>query len=375
MQQSLSRRLIPALVALSASLIGPNWGFAQTPFRPPLRVAQQPAAPAGGAATQPAAGTPAGQPGRPGADGAQQWRQSGPPVTIAPKAPFKLTAEQEKQVDDALQTWEQKSEKINTFKCQFDRWDYDTTFGDPALKYLKAEGHGEIKYKAPDHGKYRVTNMADVVLKPAAQPGEPAQSERVDRDAKELEHWVCDGDSIYEYAPKDKQLIQHKLPPEMRGKSISEGPLPFIFGAKADQIKRRYFVRLITPAQLENTEVWLEAWPRYQIDAANFQRVWIILSAADFVPQAMQIFLPGELKAPLNSSRTAYRFDKQIINDPFVILKGDFLAPITPIGWKKVVQEPGNDSPPPTASPAPPAAAAPQEQPSQARRPGPAVRR
>jgi TIGR03009 family protein len=284
-------------------------------------------------------------------------------VAIAPKAPFQLTPEEEQRTDDALKTWEQKSDKINSFKCQFMRWDYDMAFGDPTKKFLKSEGKGEIKYKAPDHGKYRMTSMQDLELQPNNQP-----AKFVERDSKELEHWVCDGDSIYEFAPAKKQLIQHKLPEAMRGKSISDGPLPFIFGAKADQIKRRYFVRLITPRDLEGKEIWLEAWPRFQIDAANFQRVWIILSAPDYTPQALQIFLPGSPSLPpTKCSRTAYGFEQQVINDPLAIVKLDFVPPITPLGWKKVVE----DAPAANA----PAAAASAEQPKQAQRDPGAVKR
>ncbi len=289
--------------------------------------------------------------------------QGGPPVTIAHKAPFQLTPEEEQRTDETLKTWEQKSDKINSFKCRFFRFDYDMAFGDPTKKFLKSEGKGEIKYKAPDHGKYRMLSMQDLELQPDNKP-----AKFVERDPNELEHWVCDGDSIYEFASAKKQLIQHKLPEAMRGKSISDGPLPFIFGAKADQIKRRYFVRLMTPSNLEGKEIWLEAWPRFQVDAANFQRVWIILSAPDYTPQALQIFLPGSPNLPpTKCSRTAYGFEQQVINDPFAVLKGDFLPPMTPPFWKKVVEEP------PTADTLP--AAGPPEQQNQAQRDPGSVKR
>jgi len=341
----------------------------QPPTRAPIRVAQQPASPpASGQKTPaaPATGQAGATPPAEGGAGANgpEWRHGGPPVAIAPKAPFKQTPEDEQRTEEALKTWEQKSDKISTFKCQFMRWDYDMAFGDPAQGFLKSEGKGEIKYKAPDHGKYKMTEMQDVELQLDGKPSKP-----VKRDPNELEHWVCDGDSIYEFAAGKKQLIQHKLPAEMRGKSISDGPLPFIFGAKADQIKRRYFVRLITPRNLDGKEVWIEAWPRFQVDAANFQRVWIILSASDYVPQALQIFLPGGQPnlPPTKCSRTAYGFEKQVINDPLAILKGDFLPPLLPPFWKKIVEEP------PVANA--PAAAAPPDQPKQAQRDSGTIKR
>ncbi len=290
----------------------------------------------------------------------QEWRAGAPTAQITPKAPFQLTPAEESAVDAVLQTWEQKSKDIQRFKCDFKRWEYDMAFGDPKQKFLKSEADGTIKYRSPDHGMFRITAMKDVVL----QDKEPAKM--VEHSSKELEYWVCDGDSIYEYDYKASKLRQHKLPPDMRGKAISDGPLPFVFGAKADQIKKRYFLRLITPQQNVGKEVWLEAWPRFQVDAANFQRVWIVLSVPDYVPQALQLFTPGQAtKTPLESSRQAYFFSHQTVNDPLSILKGDFLPPMTPIGWTKEVDDP-------SAAPADPP---PPEKNGQAARPTTPVRR
>ena len=83
------------------------------------------------------------------------------------------------------------------------------------------------------------------------------------------EHWVCNGTSIYEFRHGDRQLRETKLPPELRGKAISDGPLPFVFGAKADTLKKRYFMRLVTPPGVTD-QIWLESLPRFQADAANF---------------------------------------------------------------------------------------------------------
>ena len=75
--------------------------------------------------------------------------------------------------------------------------------------------------------------------------------------------------------PDKKQLIERKLPPEMQGKAIADGPLPFVFGAKADQLKRRYWMRDITPEEDIGKRIWLEAVPKLQQDAANFQKATI----------------------------------------------------------------------------------------------------
>jgi hypothetical protein len=78
----------------------------------------------------------------------------------------------------------------------------------------------------------------------------------------------------------------------------------------------------------------------------------------------LQVFLPGAptaqpggAKVPDEQcSRTVYFFDKPMINDKLSWLKGDFLPPMTPLTWKKIVEEPESDSPPTAAAPAPPPA-------------------
>ena len=103
-------------------------------------------------------------------------------------------------------------------------------------------------------------------------PLTPGQEPKFTADPEELnEHWVCDGKSIFEFEGRKKQLIQRELPPEMRGKQIVEGPLPFLFRVCAEMIKVRYWIRAILPPPMKGA-VTLEAEPKTREDAANFRR-------------------------------------------------------------------------------------------------------
>ena len=55
------------------------------------------------------------------------------------------------------------------------------------------------------------------------------------------EHWVCDGQNVYEYRHDQKQLVVRPIPPAMQGKAIVDGPLPFLFGAEAAQAQGPLF--------------------------------------------------------------------------------------------------------------------------------------
>jgi hypothetical protein len=119
----------------------------------------------------------------------------------------------------------------------------------------------------------------------------------------------------------------------MRGKAISDGPLPFVFGAKADTLKKRYWMRLITPPEVRD-QVWLEALPRYQADAANFSKVELILQARDLMPFAIQIHKPG------GQDRDVYQFDPRTnLIDKGLDMIRDFAKPVTPFGYKYVLDD------------------------------------
>jgi TIGR03009 family protein len=166
------------------------------------------------------------------------------------------------------------------------------------------------------------------------------------------EHWVCNGASIYEFRHVEKQLRETKLPPEMQGKAISDGPLPFVFGAKAETLKKRYWMRIVTPPSVQG-QIWLEARPRFQADAANFSKVELMLQTANLMPAAIQIFKPG------GQDRDVYQFDPATnIFDRGLDLIRDFSKPATPFGYRYVLedlqgQQPPGPATPPGASPPP----------------------
>ena len=131
------------------------------------------------------------------------------------------------------------------------------------------------------------------------------------------------------------------MPPELQGKGIGDGPLPFVFGVEAQKLKQRYFMRIITPPNVQN-EVWLEAYPRYQQQAAEFSKVQVILQISGptkaLLPYAIQIYSPN------GKDRTVYQLQNPEINprsDSWILEQRLDEASI-PFGWKKKT-----DLPPP----------------------------
>ncbi len=243
------------------------------------------------------------------------------PQQQGPRAPFQLTPQEQDYLNRVLQAWEERGRRVRDFTCKFVRWEYQVGFGQNNPNKPKHTDEGELRYGTPDRGTFRVLRTKN------------KDDQMVDVSPQRAEHWVCDGKSVFEFDYVKKELIQHKLPPEMQGKAITDGPLPFLFGSEAAKLKARYWMRITTPQQLLNKQIWLEAFPRFTRDAANFSRATLILNRADLMPHGLEVYLPN------NQSRTAYEFYNIKTNDPLKFLQGNPFRPMTPLGWTKSVRD------------------------------------
>jgi TIGR03009 family protein len=319
--QALPRGTAPAARTAQAA----SQPTAQGGTRPPTAASQR--RPAGQYPVRQAGANDAQTPAPQGPPAQGAAPAAAPPAGAAPlpppTAPFQLSQAEQQLLDQVLARWEKQSSRIKTFKCNFGRWDVDQTFGPKQNNYVRSDGKGYIKYKAPDHGVYRVTELTEW----------DADKQVYVPKAEGLDHWVCDGKTIFEFNDAKRQLIERPLAPEMQGKAITDGPLPFIFGARADEIKRRYWMRDITPTAQAGTQIWLEAWPKFQQDRANYHHAIVILNQSDFMPWALRIIQPD------GKNSMDYQFVNTVVNDPLSTLKLDFAPPVTPWNWQRVVEK------------------------------------
>ena len=165
-----------------------------------------------------------------------------------------------------------------------------------------------------------------------------------------FETCICDGQKIFEFDYRNQRLVERALPPELRGKAIVNGPLPFLFGAKAADIKARYWVREV---RNDKKKFWLYAVPKLQADAADFEHIEIIIpDGQEFLPEAMLLFHRG-------GTQTTFQFNNRKVNWNQLVEKVKFwetafFAPKTPAGWKRF-EEPFGQQPaavPPANDPA-----------------------
>lgn len=260
----------------------------------------------------------------------------------APKAPtpprgFQLTKQQEAYLDQVLTKWEAESAKITTFSCPFRRHVYNTFSPVPTIAFSIEEG--KVSYHKPDKGSFQIEQIKQWKAAPVP-PGQPAPNPPkgehvlVDPEVVVGDHWVSDGQYVYEYRPHAKQLAVTPIPPDMQGEKIANGPFPFLFGAKKDDLKRRYWLQ-IHPNPDQNV-IHLVALPKTRMDAMNYRVVELMLDRRTLLPSAMQVH-------DHNGGREVFQFhlDKVAVNARLDRLWGTlFQSPRTPWGWDRVVNGP-----------------------------------
>jgi TIGR03009 family protein len=241
---------------------------------------------------------------------------------------------------------------VQRYNCSFTWWEYDSNFGPRDPNAAKTCSEGQIQYEAPDKGLFRVDKLKHYTPQPdgsiqyLVKPGENGT------------YWTCNGKEIFDFNFGQEQLEVTELPPDMQGSAIANGPLPFLFGAKAETIKQRYWVQIIAPPQgKEGQEHWLQAFPKTRQDAANYKMVEVILDAKLFLPSAIQVYDPS-YDGRMNFSRSVFVFHDRKVNERFSVqnlnpLKGDPFTPKTPQGWKRIVRKDSVAAPVSQATPPP----------------------
>ena len=283
----------------------------------------------------------------PAADAQQPAGQTAPAGRAAslagPPPGFQLNQLEQAYLDQALSAWEHESAKISTFTCGFDRWDFNAWKPAPDLPFSKERG--SLSYQKPDKGSFQITKVKQWTSVPQTTGEQgPPQGDWQENPNAIGEHWVCDGASVYEYRHNQKQLVVTPIPEQLQGKSIVDGPLPFLFGAEAAKLKARYWMK-IDPRSNDN-EIWVAAIPKAQADAANFQGVILILDRQRLLPRAMQIVQPG-------GTHVDYIFDiaNASINRPVDrLFNALFQSPTKPFGWQLVEEQMPVGGPPPQAN-------------------------
>ena len=248
--------------------------------------------------------------------------------------PFVLTPAEQKELDEFLVRWEQFGSGIKSFEVDFTSWEYDpVSFPGPQPAY---SAFGFFKYTAPNRFVYHVE-------------GQWVDGKPINGGPKE-EKLVIDGDSIFDYQFKSKEVHKYSIAPELLARGFADSPLPIIFGAKADEMKKRFSMKIVTAEDYKGTQVWLQAKPLLIADQQEFLCLEIRIDKKTLRATALK-------KDNINGKAyTVFVLDKHKINPPFEAIR-KFFNPDVPRDWMLVVKDPPLPQPqegqPRTANPFP----------------------
>jgi TIGR03009 family protein len=269
----------------------------------------------------------------PGVAKAKQDRPKGDPLRIETLPPA---------LEDLLKEWEQSSSKVDTLTGTHKCYKFNSVF------QTEVRTEGGFYFKAPDKGRF---DMKGVKVKAGDQSirKDPKTLKPYEIQSGNEERWICTGGVVLQINDKMKEVEVIPIPPELQGTNIVRSPLPFLFGLKAEDAKKRFEFKLI-----KNTDelATLEVTPRTNQEA--FLKAHVRLDKQLFVPNAVILYdVSGSIE-------TWYYFEDVKVNDHGVgaLLKSWFVGdPLRPnlAGYKRVQPPgvgPGNGQPPGGQKPA-----------------------
>ncbi len=289
-------------------------------------------------------------------------------VTKDPYAANPLSPQEIDYLDRLLVHWEQSTKGIKRLSCEFRCYEYNSNANfvqqmaqqsGKDIRQLPATiSAGVIRYMVPDKGMYQITQKV-------ALTGQLNKDNTPEMKASEniaLDHWICDGTTVHNYNHKEKVVTHFTIPKEMQGLGILESPMPFLLGVEAKKMKERYWLRpLPSPLKPDGTQNQdircIQAYPKLQQDAVNYDHVEVYLDAKEFLPIALVKYGPEHNDAPGEAwvdSREHYEFTSRardaslltkisegLFNQQFIPLKVDS-------SWREETHEyvpPGMENP------------------------------
>ena len=241
--------------------------------------------------------------------------------------PFFLNPQEQQELDVFLARWEKYSAAIKRYDVDFNMFEYDPTIPGAVPNQPWRITFGYFKYIA--------TPMRFAFVIEGEWRDVKGKSEKIKRDEKNNQHiyaekTIIDDKAVYKFDYNSKTMVQINVPPEMVGKGIADSPLPLIFGAKADDLKRRFSMKVVTDP---NGTIRLYARPRLIEDQQDFKELEILLEKDLRAKGLRQLDINGK-------GYKSYELTSTKINDRLGGILDDirlFFTPTVPPGWKHEV--------------------------------------
>lgn len=187
------------------------------------------------------------------------------------------------ELEQILKDWEAHSSQVQKLTGVFKRHRYDHLFE------VEYQSFGKFAYEMPDKGAYQFEGAK--LPKDAVSQKKNADKKPYALKPDQPQHWVCNGKEVLKIDAKTYGKVS--IPPENQGENIIDGPLPFLFGMKAEQAKRRYAFELLEGVGEYKDEIWLGVKPRWPKDAANWREAKVIINHVTFLPMVVKLVEPS----------------------------------------------------------------------------------
>ena len=205
------------------------------------------------------------------------------------------------QLNDRLANWEKAMTDVRSILAKVSRTDVNKVRGQNTVKA------GEVRCLKVDAGGGKVDKLALLYL---AEKDDP----------KSYEKYICTGDLLYSFSPREQTLYVKKL----REKLTDDTFLSFLFEMKAAALKKRFEMTLVRPD--DPNYVYIDIKPLKEEDKVEFQRARLVLFKRDYLPAQLWFEEP-------NGNHHTWDLSNIKANDAGVKAT-DFVAPEKPAGWE-----------------------------------------
>lgn len=204
---------------------------------------------------------------------------------LPPPDDYQLSQDEAELLDRFLDKWEEFGRDIKKVACSVESKEQGGGLYGEDKKTPLSHTFGIFRFIAPNKLSYHI--QGEFIY----DQGTPSEKEKKPEYKKGLSEtkFVLDGKSLTEYDFKNRVALVTPIPEDQQNKDLTiDGPIPIFFIAKAANLKRRFYLKLVTKPEKQDKEVWIEAWPRQAIDAQSFQRIIITLRLSDLQPYYMR---------------------------------------------------------------------------------------
>ncbi|MDO5552860.1 MAG: hypothetical protein Q4G68_03785 [Planctomycetia bacterium] len=238
--------------------------------------------------------------------------------------PFELQEVEQIKLDEFLQHWENFGKGIKRVSCNVHVREFDGGVFNQNTKIPMSHTWGLFRFISPNKLLYHIKGEYSYI---ADGTEEPKPEWKAGSGEAKI---VYDGKSFTQYDFQRKTATVFPLVEEEQDQDLTlDGPFPIFFVANAEKLRSRFYMRIVTPADKVQTDVWIEAWPRYADDAQEFRNIILLLNISDLQPYHMR------------RTRTNGKSYSDLEFQDVTINKGLWSIDAgVDLGWKKKTEEP-----------------------------------